>query len=526
MNIKRNIFALATAALALSSCNKFLDQMPDNRTTLDTQDKVIALLVSAYPDAPYFVTNEFYSDNVDETAIANPDYSLLDDQLYHWQDVTAAGNDTPDKLWEACYRAIAAANHALEAIPNLPDSEELHAAKGEALLCRAYAHFILVNTFCQAYNPIYANEDLGVPYMDHAEKELNPQYERGTVAEVYAKIASDLEEGLPLVNDAIYKVPKYHFNVKAAYAFAARFYLFYQKWDKAIECANKVLGSAPAGMLRDWAANGALGLQSADGKRLLRTMDYIDYAHKCNLLLMTSVTEYGVAWGPYRAYTRFAHGNWLDQTETFRAITAPWGRNYSPYSPPYSDNNGTTDKAYGWRIPYLFEYKDPVNQIGFPHAVTPVLTTDETLLVRAEAYIMQKNYTAALEDMNLWVQNYCSGSKTMTLASINSWASDTDFHKAEAPTTKKKFDAPAFPIEAGDQEAMCYAIVHMRRVETCHLGLRLYDVKRYGITMTRRKLLHPTQLDATTGELKPRDPRCAVQIPSEVILAGLPANPR
>ncbi len=526
MKINRYISALALSALALSSCNKFLDEMPDNRTTIDTEDKVVNLLVSAYLDVPYFVTNEFYSDNVDETAILNPDYELLDDELYHWQDGTATGNDTPASLWSSCYSAIAAANHALEAIPALPDSDRLRAAKGEALICRAYAHFILVNTFCQGYDPAYADEDMGVPYMEHAEKDLRPEYDRGTVAGVYAKIEQDIEEGLPLIDDALYSIPKYHFNEKAAYAFAARFYLFYQKWDKALECADKALGAAPAGLLRDWRANGELGLQSADGERLLRTMDYIDYAHKCNFLLLTGYTEYGVAFGPYRYYTRFAHGNWLDQTETFRASTAPWGNNYEPYSPPYSMNNGSADKSSGWRIPYLMEWTDPVAQTGYPHSVTPVLTADETLLIRAEANIMLKNYQAALDDMNLWVGNYCSGGQTMTLESVNRWASRTAFYTPSAPTAKKKFDAPSFSIEAGDQEAMCYAIVHMRRVETCHMGLRLYDVKRYGITVTRRKLAHPTQLGSETGKLLPRDPRCAVQIPSEVIAAGLPANPR
>lgn len=49
--------------------------------------------------------------------------------------------------------------------------------------------------------------------------------------ELYAKINKDIEEALPLVNDGIYKVPKYHFNKKAAYSFAARFNLYYKNLD-------------------------------------------------------------------------------------------------------------------------------------------------------------------------------------------------------------------------------------------------------------------------------------------------------
>ena len=61
-------------------------------------------------------------------------------------------------------------------------------------------HFMLASLFCQAYDPATANQDLGIPYMDRPETELNPQYERGTVADVYAAIEKDLQKGLPLVS--------------------------------------------------------------------------------------------------------------------------------------------------------------------------------------------------------------------------------------------------------------------------------------------------------------------------------------
>ena len=42
-----------TASLGLTavSCNGFLDEMPDNRTELNTDQKIAKLLVSAYADA-------------------------------------------------------------------------------------------------------------------------------------------------------------------------------------------------------------------------------------------------------------------------------------------------------------------------------------------------------------------------------------------------------------------------------------------------------------------------------------------
>lgn len=523
------LFAFAVLSMGLSSCSDFLDENPDNRTALDSESKIVDILVSAYPQYSYMMSCEFSSDNVDQCALKNPDYSLYQEQLFNWEQVNDDDNEAPDMVWASCYNAIASANMALEAIDKMggPTTKTLKAAMGEALVCRAYSHFILVNMFCQAYDPHYAEEDLGIPYMTIVEKDLLPHYERGSVAEVYDKIEQDLINGLPLIDESIYSVPKYHFNEKAAYAFAARFYLFYQKWDRAIECANTVLGSEPAGFTRDMAYMATLNIESADRKSLLRTLEYINPARACNLLLQGSVSEAGVIFGPYGGGTGYNHGNWLAQTETFNAKPSPWGSSYKYHVNTYSFNDAEMDKVFAWRLPYKFEYSDPVNLIGLPHTVYPAFTIEETLLVRAEAYIMKKLYDEALKDMNLWVKVYVkSGASTMTVANINRWANNTEEYTPANPTPKKLIERPCFPLEVGTQTNMCYALLHMRRLETLHMGLRFFDVKRYGITIFRRKLAVYNKLDIVTGSLTARDPRCALQLPPDVISAGMTPNPR
>ena len=49
--MKKYIFGLLTMTLgvALTSCESFLDEVPDNRTEIDTPEKVQLLLVSGYP---------------------------------------------------------------------------------------------------------------------------------------------------------------------------------------------------------------------------------------------------------------------------------------------------------------------------------------------------------------------------------------------------------------------------------------------------------------------------------------------
>lgn len=47
--MRKIIIALIASAGVLSSCSDFLGTDPDNRTYIDTPEKVSALLVSAYP---------------------------------------------------------------------------------------------------------------------------------------------------------------------------------------------------------------------------------------------------------------------------------------------------------------------------------------------------------------------------------------------------------------------------------------------------------------------------------------------
>ena len=105
--------------LALAGCDKFLDKMPDNRAEIDTQQKIQALLVSAYPPTDYMLVTEFMSDNVDDYGTNNPYTDRFIDQVFAWDDVTESDNEDPESIWESSYHAIACANEAIFAIDSL-----------------------------------------------------------------------------------------------------------------------------------------------------------------------------------------------------------------------------------------------------------------------------------------------------------------------------------------------------------------------------------------------------------------------
>ena len=113
-------FGLALAAIAFASCDDFLDKMPDSRAELDTEEKVVKMLVSAYPDNTYNMCAEFSSDNVDDYGSIKS-YNQLQEELYNWQEVSSVEtNENPNAVWGDAYTAIAAANQARASAAHTP----------------------------------------------------------------------------------------------------------------------------------------------------------------------------------------------------------------------------------------------------------------------------------------------------------------------------------------------------------------------------------------------------------------------
>jgi hypothetical protein len=84
----------------------------------------------------------------------------------------------------------------------------------------------------------------------------------------------------------------------------------------------------------------------------------------------------------------------ISDKETLEA-PGPWGSSASVFG--YSVFSNSSLSQYILRkIPYSFEYIDIQTGTGYPHTEYSVFNTDETLLVRAEAYALQGKYTAAL----------------------------------------------------------------------------------------------------------------------------------
>ena len=534
MKIKNIIYkgSLMLASVAiLASCSDQLDTLPDNRTTLDTPKKIAGLLVTAYPDRTPTLFNEWMSDNTDYMGAQNSQGNRGGDQYFFWQEQTEGGNDSPEQVWMLYYEGVYKANEALAAIEEQggPKNDILRNSKGEALLIRAYDHFILANEFCRPYNGKTSTKDAGLYYATGIAdfSAAAEQSNRGTVADVYAKIAADIEAGIPLLNDT-YEVPKYHFNKQAAYAFATRFYLYYEKWEKAKEYADKLLGSNPAASLRDYRALQAMPLSKSE-QAVKIAEAYCSASADCNLLVQTSVSNAGMALAPWLTSKRYTLTNYLAETELFQSNNI-WGTSSNLIWKPFTVNSGESNFALLMKLPREFEIRNTTTGSGYLRTLNVDFTMDEALLNRAEAEIMLGQNDAACADMTIWMKNFFNTNVTLTPTSVQTYFKTVPYAYADAakmvPSFKKHI-SPRFTIDAEGsvQESLLQCLLNFRRIETVHQGMRWMDIRRYNIEIPRRLIGANGKPSKNLDWLEKDDPRQVVQIPQSIREAGVAGNP-
>lgn len=490
-NLKITLLLLMLAGV--SSCDDFLSEKPDNRTEINTPDKISEILVYAYPQMSYFDIAETMSDNVFDSGL--PETLPKNEQNYNWEIQTETNNiDTQAYYWDACYRAIAHANTALQAIDELGNPSSLNPQKGEALLARAYSHFMLVSFWSKRYNPANASSTIGIPYVTKPETELLPQYKRNTVQEVFDFIQKDIEEGLPYITNG-YKEPKFHFNKDAARAFASRFYLIKGDWNKVIEL-SKDLGSKPVGKLRDFAS---YDLMSADEQRV----SYASSAAQTNLLIVSANSIVGRSASQSRFYLSGAR-----YQEILGPSTSLFGKSWLYNF--YSYNSSTTvflPKFYEY-----FKYTNVTAGIGEPYVAEVLLSNDEFFLNRIEAHVMAGQISLANDELEYFLSTrtvgYNATTDKLTEAKV----------VAKYPVVADEYTP--FYTMTPVQTSYIKAIAETRRRDFIHEGMRWFDVKRFNIVVNHEINNKPTNI------LVKDDNRRALQIPLHASGNGIELNPR
>lgn len=541
MKLYKNI-ALALALVAslgvFTACSDKLDAVPDNRTEIDTPEKVKQLLTSGYPVAVPAVICELSGDNlVDNNVVVpathNDAYEAFQEEAYKWEDIrnySTGDDDTPYQVWEAYYQGIAVCNHAIAAMREMSDDPahdpKLSPSWGEAHILRAYLHFTLVNVFAEAYkDDTQSMNDRGIPYVTEPETTVSVDYSTSeylkSVKEVYDLIEKDILEGVDLIDDSYYSVPAYHFNRNAAYALAARFFLFKRDYENCVKYANAALGANPSSSLRKWATFSANTINS-----LLNA--YNDETAACNYLLLATYSLQDRMLSACR-YAINDGSNTENIPSTKKILYEGGGPNWSGRVPAFEGKiyRWAAGSEYGswlFRVYEYFEYSDKIAGIGWVHIIYQPFTAEETLLCRAEAELYLGQSDKAIQDLEYWTASK-QVDAPLTQEKIDNMYKGTPENNIWVNDMHPQQMSSQFKVLSEQETNVLNCILHFRRIETMFEGLRWFDIKRYGITV-HHAYRGPVEDEIHHDYLKWNDPRRVLQIPNNVIAAGYPSTDR
>lgn len=478
-------------SVLLSACDSFLEEVPDNRVALDDLDKAAQLMTNAYSNASYAFT-DWMTDDFTFTVgtTLRPEHQ----RMYVWDDPFSDpdNTDTPAFFWYQTYNAIAHANEVLNIIDELEVSEEdegyRDAIKGEALLARAYGHFMLVNLFSEDNWILKDGSGLGVPYIKTPETEFLVEYSRPSVQRTYEEIEDDLKEGLELVNDSYYaNSGKYHFTRNAALAFASRFYMFKGDFIRCLQYSNELLGSNPEAFVRDMTSE---EFRSAKSSTTGYPQLYSSPDLPSNIMLMRKISlvqrtdfAFGIDRNDYAAlFARNIFDNVTDEREN-----PAWVKGLNALFPV--------------RYESLFQRSSINSNVGTPYHIALAFRGEEVLLNRIECYIQMGNFDAAIADFQVLTDRRYSGEDLVL---------SMDRLRDSYPSTWTDFTI------------LYEYLILERQKEFIAQGLRWFDLKRFQIGVE-----HVGADGNVIATLESDDIRKILQIPTSAVeVGGLEPNER
>ena len=250
--MKKTIISLLTFAglISLSSCSDFTDIDPKGTNLLKSAEELEMLLnreySSIYSDQMSYLIGDLLPNSNIPSLINSPQKSinsilLTCDEAGHAKELIE--QTTNDTHYSTFYEIIGAvANPILSNIDNASGDQQLkQQVKCEALVLRAFFHYLLVQKFAKAYDPAYAAETPAIPYLTQSQNILAtiPQQ---TLEYVYTHIIKDLDDAIGI--GALPETPVNHMRVGLPFAYAvkAMALMAMQRYDEAAVAAENALG--------------------------------------------------------------------------------------------------------------------------------------------------------------------------------------------------------------------------------------------------------------------------------------------
>lgn len=236
----KKILYIILLALLSGSCEKFVDILPKGKNIPSTVDDLAKILNNNnniggggmnwfhMSDDPFLPADQIKSSG---TTTLN---------AYLWKPYQYSKMEV-DPDWAQSYMVIYYANYVIEHITTAPDGIEFNREEtyARALLHRAYSYWYMVNAYAPHYNKATAVTDLAVPMP--LASDINKQYPRSTVQEVYDQILKDINSAVALKGLSDWRTYNSWPCRAAGYALLSRVYLYQQDWEKAAQYGEEAM---------------------------------------------------------------------------------------------------------------------------------------------------------------------------------------------------------------------------------------------------------------------------------------------
>ncbi|HLM67032.1 MAG TPA: RagB/SusD family nutrient uptake outer membrane protein [Longimicrobium sp.] len=243
MKILKNLLPILAGAAFMAACDNPLEVNPTASIpfdeSLDSREEIASGVNGMYDalqvDGAYarnlLVFPDLYTDNLRFSGTFSTDREVSSRAV-------RPTNGAITGIWGAAYNGINRANNVLAAVDSVYEATDLEATqfKGEALFIRALNYHNLVRFFG------------GVPVVTAPTWEISPEVNvpRSTPAQVYSRIAADLQQSITMLNQvraAGITLRAGRANVWAARALLARVSLDMGQWAQARDLASQVISN-------------------------------------------------------------------------------------------------------------------------------------------------------------------------------------------------------------------------------------------------------------------------------------------
>jgi starch-binding outer membrane protein, SusD/RagB family len=391
----------------------------------------------------------------------------------------------PYSVWYFYYTVISNVNAIIAAEEGMQGApSEISSLMGQAYALRAYAYFSLIRFYQQTYK---GNENApGVPVYTEPTTNTSEGKPRGTVADVYAQIESDIEEALRLLNPdvAAPRTHPSHIDFYVANGLKANIALEKNEWATAETAAITAMSGGTAMFTRDQLNNG-FAFNDANAQSVLWGLQ----------IVADQSTNYDSFFSHMDASTEF-------YAQTSRKCISSWLYNQMPatdvrknnwwHGPIENESELGTEVSYNQ---FKFRFSDPNNGLGD----YILMRHEEMMLIAAEAMCMQGKYGEA----RTMLENLMAERDPEYNISSRTDANTLTTSDANGPTTP-----------AGGPVTLLDEIILQRRIELWGEAGRIMDIKRLktGFTRDFEGSNHPDKL-VTRNTLEPEYPDFVMAIP-------------